>query len=122
MYLGGNGINCEVTMHDGSDGVIHSEAVYHNGISSRMAFERGPNGEPPPSGGWESRFHLRVGESEASLLGVVYTEEGVMTAAPYAVCEGAEDHWVYAGTGLKAGNIFGEESLSERIPGGMLGG
>ena len=31
MYLGGNGVNCEVTMHDGHAG------VYHNGTSAQMA-------------------------------------------------------------------------------------
>ena len=50
--------------------------VYHNGTGAAMA-----------AGGFESRFHMAVGESEASLLGVVYTEEGVMTAAPYKVVE-----------------------------------
>ena len=70
--------------------------------------------------GAESRFHLKVGESEASLLGVVYTEEGVMTAAPYAVVE--PDHWVFQDTGLtEAGEIFGKMSFNERIPGGASG-
>ena len=50
--------------------------VYHNGTGAAMT-----------AGGFESRFHMAVGESEASLLGVVYTEEGVMTAAPYKVVE-----------------------------------
>ena len=33
---------------------------------------------------YESRMHRRV-ESEANLLGVVYSDPGVMTAAPYEV-------------------------------------
>ena len=58
-------------------------------------------------------------ESEAHLLGVVYSEAGVMTAAPYRVL--AADHWALAGTGLAAGDTFGEASLHERIPGGASG-
>ena len=42
-----------------------------------------------------------------------------MTAAPYAVV--APDHWAFAGTGLAAGDLFGTESLHERIPGGASG-
>ncbi len=61
---------------------------------------------------------MRV-ESEAHLLGVVYTESGVMTAAPYRVVKA--DHWALAGTGLADGDTFGEQSLHERIPGGASG-
>ena len=67
---------------------------------------------------YESRFHLRH-ESEASLLGVVYDARGIMTAAPYRVV--AADHWVFEGTGLREGNLFGQNSLHERIPGGASG-
>jgi hypothetical protein len=42
-----------------------------------------------------------------------------MTAAPYRVLNA--DHWVFAGTGLKNGDIFGEASLQERINGGASG-
>jgi hypothetical protein len=67
---------------------------------------------------YESRFGMRV-ESEATLLGVVYNEAGVMTAAPYRVL--AADHWAFAGTELAAGDTFGAASLHERIPGGASG-
>jgi hypothetical protein len=67
---------------------------------------------------YESRMHRRL-ESEANLLGVVYTDPGVMTAAPYVVRQA--DHWVFAGTGLGNGDSFGEASLHERIPGGASG-
>lgn len=42
-----------------------------------------------------------------------------MTAAPYRVIE--PSHWVFAGTGLHAGDVFGTESLHERIHGGASG-
>ncbi len=48
----------------------------------------------------ESRFHRTV-ESEANLTGVVTTDTGIMTAAPYKVIDA--DHWVFEGTGLKNG-------------------
>jgi hypothetical protein len=39
---------------------------------------------------------------------VVFLQEGVMTAAPYKVVE--PEHWVFAGTGLEDGSIFGVAS------------
>ena len=42
-----------------------------------------------------------------------------MTAAPYQVV--ADDHWVFEGTGLKNGDVFGTESLHQRCPGGASG-
>ena len=68
--------------------------------------------------GFESRFHMRQ-ESEANLLGVVFTNPGIMTAAPYEVKDA--DHWAFVGTGLKNGDVFGTESQHMRIPGGASG-
>lgn len=101
MYLGGNGLNCEVEFLD------ESTIVVHNGHSRRQYEE-----------GYESRFHMRQ-ESEANLLGVVYTQTGIMTAAPYRVMDGK--HWVFEGVGFKNGDLFGEESLHMRVPGGASG-
>jgi hypothetical protein len=66
----------------------------------------------------DSRFHRTV-ENEANLLGVVTTQAGMMTAAPYRVVDA--DHWVFAGTGLETGAVFGSESLHERCHGGACG-
>ena len=63
----------------------------------------------------EAEYSLR-GESEAKLLGVAYTHSGFQTGAPYCVIN--DDHWVFAGTGLKNGDLFGMRSLHERCPGG----
>ncbi len=98
IYLGGNGLNCEVELTE------DNAAVYQNGDARRLA-ERG----------LESRFHARV-ESEANLLGVVFTEAGAMTGAPYRVIE--PGHWALAGTGLSKGDLLGKASLHERCPGG----
>jgi hypothetical protein len=97
MYLGGNGINCAVEYLD--DG-------------ARM---RCLNSWPA---GYESRFHAQV-ESEANLLGVVYSDPGAMTAAPYEVIEST--HWVFAGTGLRRGEPFGHKTLHERYGDGASG-
>jgi hypothetical protein len=97
MYLGGNGLNCAIEFLDGG---------------ARM---RCLNQWPA---GFESRFHARV-ESEANLLGVVYSDPGAMTVAPYEVLR--PDHWVFAGTGLKAGARFGRRSLHERYGDGASG-
>jgi hypothetical protein len=103
VYLGGNGLNCEVTFPDAQTMIVH------NGDNRTLQANLSQ---------YESRFGMRV-ESEAHLLGVVYSETGVMTAAPYRVL--AADHWALAGTGLSAGDVFGEKSLHERIPGGASG-
>lgn len=101
LYLGGNGINCEVSFLD------EFTMTVHNGVEpDRIAKNL------------DSRFHTRV-ESEANLLGVVFTETGIMTGAPYRVKNA--DHWVFAGTGLKNGDLFGEASLHMRVPGGASG-
>ena len=42
-----------------------------------------------------------------------------MTGAPYRVIEA--DHWVFAGTGLRKGDLFGEKCLHQRCPGGASG-
>jgi len=104
VYLGGNGLNCEVEFQpDGS-------MVCHNGKLSGLTVDG--------LGGFESRFAIRH-ESEANLLGVVFTTTGVMTGAPYRVVDAS--HWIFAGTGLKAGDEFGEKSLHRRCPGGASG-
>src|SRR5262245_1630206 len=69
-------------------------------------------------GGYESRLAMRH-ESEASLLGVVFTPTGAMTGAPYRVVD--DSHWAFAGTGLKTGDVFGTQCLHQRWPGGASG-
>lgn len=98
MYLGGNGLNCEVEFC-GPHSVVHL-----NGDTRRIRRE-----------GLESRFH-QTGVSEASLLGVVFTETGIMTGAPYRVID--PGHFAFEGTGLREGDIFGTRSLHMRCPGG----
>ena len=55
-------------------------------------------------------------ESAACLLGVEYSHEGFQSGAPFRVLE--PSHWVFAGTGLEHGGLFGTQSLHERCPGG----
>jgi hypothetical protein len=104
VYLGGNGLNCEVELLD------HGSMTCHNNNIESL--------EPSGMKGHDSRMHMRH-ESEASLLGVVFTNPGAMTGAPYKVVDAA--HWVFEGTGLKNGNLFGEKSLHCRCPGGASG-
>lgn len=96
IYLGGNGINCAVEFLDAAT------MRCLNRWDHRL----------------ESRFHTRV-ESEATLLGVVYTDPGAMTVAPYEVLE--PGHWVFADTGLKRGDRFGLKTLHERYGDGASG-
>ncbi len=104
LYLGGNGLNCEVEL--GDDATMRCKNFLGAGGTGTIPL------------GYESRF-ARTVESEANLLGVVYSESGIMTAAPYRVVDAS--HWVFAGTGLREGDLFGEQTLHERIPGGASG-
>ncbi len=111
MYLGGNGLNCEV------------EVLNDHSMRYKSHVISGPDGtgavDPnDPGKVYESRMG-RTHESEANLLGVVFTETGIMTAAPYACLQ--PDHWVFTGTGLGQGDLFGSLSQHERIPGGASG-
>lgn len=100
MYLGGNGLNCEVVIEgDGMRCLTFDDT-------------KGPGAVH------ESRMH-RTYAPEARLLGVAFTDPGVMTSAPYSVLE--PEHWVLEGTGLKQGESFGEKSQHERVPGGASG-
>jgi hypothetical protein len=103
IYLGGNGLNCDVEFLD------DYTCIYRNDDCNKLRVEGNT---------YQSRLHLRE-ESEANLLGVVYTETGVMTATPYRVVD--DSHWVFAGTGLKNGDLFGQECQHQRIPGGASG-
>jgi hypothetical protein len=104
MYLGGNGLNCEVELRDDGSMVCFNETLA--GLSVEGL------------GGKESRLHIRH-ESEANLLGVVFTPAGAMTGAPYRVVD--ESHWAFEGTGLKKWDTFGEQCLHQRCPGGASG-
>jgi len=111
MYLGGNGLNCEV---------VFSEDGTALRCLSHLRSLRGELGGVSADGtvAYESRLH-RTLESEASLLGVVCTKTGMMTAAPYRVID--PSHWIFEGTGLRTGDEFGQRTLHERIPGGASG-
>ena len=107
MYLGGNGLNCEVEFLD------EHRIVYQNTNWSHSEPQYAADGRE-----YESRFDKRQ-ESEANLLGVVFTFAGIMTGAPYSVVDA--EHWCFDGTGLKNGDLFGQKSLHQRIPGGASG-
>jgi hypothetical protein len=110
MYLGGNGLNCEVTLTP--DGIMRCLTHLRS-----LHGELGGHSEDGTIE-YESRMH-RTLESEANLLGVVCTSAGIMTSAPYRVIDAS--HWIFNGTGLKNGDLFGEKTLHERVPGGASG-
>ncbi len=101
MYLGGNGLNCEVELVD------ETAMIVRNGDTTDHAAR-----------GLASRFADRH-ELEAKLLGVAFDWRGIMTAAPYEVVNA--DHWAFAGTGMENGQMFGQETLHRRVPGGASG-
>jgi N,N-dimethylformamidase len=110
VYLGGNGLNCEVDLRPAGYPRSGSPMVCHNGRLSGL--------DVVGLRGHESRFAIRH-ESEANLLGVVFTPAGAMTGAPYRVLDGS--HWAFAGTGLSTGDLFGEQCQHQRCPGGASG-
>jgi N,N-dimethylformamidase len=103
IYLGGNGIDCEVE--------------YSGSLAARHLTEH-PDESDPQQAQLESRFHRTV-EASSALLGVIFSAAGEGTAAPYEIR--AADHWVFGGTGLANGERFGEQTLHERVPGGASG-
>ncbi len=111
MYLGGNGLNCEIEFLD--DATMRFKTHLASGGG-----ELGMADPENPDRYLESRFHRSV-ESEANLTGVVTNHAGIMTAAPYQVRDAG--HWIFAGTGLREGDIFGVESQHERCHGGASG-
>lgn len=112
IYLGGNGLNCEVEF------LSEDRLRFKTHLAPSTGGELGMPDPANPDNYLESRMH-RTFESEANLLGVVCTETGIMTSAPYKVIQ--DDHWVFAGTGLKNGDLFGTKSQQERVPGGASG-
>ena len=105
MYLGGNGLNCDVNFLD------EFTVVYRNGSFGGGSSHLSKIGK-------ESRFDIYY-ESEANLLGVRCTEEGLMTGAPYRTLDAS--HWAFDGTDLKDGDIFGQKCLHMRCWGGASG-
>jgi hypothetical protein len=110
MYLGGNGIDCEVEFSE--DTVMRCKTWLPT--PAGVPFRDAKTGTA-----YDCRFHHKV-ESPANLLGVVFTEAGAASAAaPYRVVE--PSHWIFAGTNLAGGDEFGSQSLHERCPGGASG-
>tara|TARA_R110002096_G_scaffold101547_9_gene224593 strand:- start:12503 stop:14047 length:1545 start_codon:yes stop_codon:yes gene_type:complete len=58
----------------------------------------------------------RLIETPDHLLGLAYSHAGFQSGAPYRVLD--DSHWIFAGTALKNGDLFGHKSLHERCPGG----
>lgn len=110
LYLGGNGIDCEIAYPTPSTMVCYNAwpempGVPYRDVSSGKLLD--------------CRMHRTTGISPAELLGVVFTEPGCATSAPFKVLDAR--HWMFAGTNLKDGDIFGAASLHERCPGGASG-
>lgn len=106
MYLGGNGLDCEVELvNDGTAG------VYLNGDQSYYVKNRDFTGGPFS---FSPRRIERGGRFEcpASLLGVRTTLTGMGTGAPYRVLDA--DHFAFEGTGLAKGDAFGHAALDLR--------
>lgn len=117
MYLGGNGLNCEVTFSDDGYSMTCQNGLL-GGSLSEMAKHHTRRDGSTSEHGLDSRFDYYF-ESEANLLGVRCSETGIMTGAPYRVVE--PGHWVFRGTGLSAGETFGENCQHMRCPGGASG-
>jgi hypothetical protein len=110
LYLGGNGLNCEVVLEHDSIRCLSHVNSFRYGL--------GGSDDADPSRRYDSRMH-RTLESEANLLGVATSDVGLMTAAPYRVLHA--EHWALSGTGLRNGDTFGHVTLHERVPGGASG-
>ena len=105
MYLGGDGIDGPIKYDDET-----SLRCLNKWDNIDMSGQK-------RQGTYEVRFH-RYLESPANLLGICPVA-GIMTAAPYQAVKA--DHWIFEGTDLKNGDLFGYESLQERCSGGAAG-
>ncbi len=94
-YLGGNGIYWRVTLQDNQIEVQKDEHRHHH------AGRKGGN--------WRE-----LGQPESSILGVEFSREGYNTFYPYRVL--LPEHWAFAGTNLKKGDMIGEEGLNPTCP------
>lgn len=92
LYLGGNAIHWKVTKTRAGLMEVHKDGAKH-----RMTGENG--------GKWRD-----LGKSEVGILGAGADTVGIGTYAPYKVL--MPEHWAFAGTGLKAGDLFGTQSLN----------
>ncbi|MDB6121224.1 MAG: hypothetical protein JWQ71_217 [Pedosphaera sp.] len=110
LYLGGNGIDCKVEFPNPASMKCNTWLPNPAGALEFI--------DPADGKRYECRFHNQV-EAPAQLLGVIFTETGIATAAPFRVADAA--HWIFSGTGLKNGDVFGTNSLHERCPGGASG-
>ena len=98
-YLGGNGIYLKVTINDKNQIECQKTNADHKMDGS-------------PGGHWRNE---KLNRNEASVLGNAYTAIGYNTYTPYMVING--DHWLFEGTELKKGDLFGE-SLNKKYASG----
>ncbi len=114
MYLGGNGLDCEVELVDGGRAARHLDGDQSYYVTNRD-FTGGPFSFSPRRIERNGRF-----ECPASLLGVRTTLTGMGTAAPYRIR--VADHWAFEGLQLAEGDLFGRESLDVRNEGSGASG
>ena len=91
MYLGGNGVYWKVGLK-----------------YNRMEVKK--NGGLHTFGGGAGGQWRNLGFPEAEILGVQYTSAGFGTYDPYKVTKSG--HWIFQGTGVTNGQLFGVQSLN----------
>ncbi|UTW61051.1 hypothetical protein KFE98_13610 [bacterium SCSIO 12741] len=93
MYLGGNGVYWKVVYNVELNVLeVRRNLDIHYYI-------------PTPGGQWS-----QLSQPMDALLGVEYDSRGFNTGAPYKVHD--PDHWIFKGTGLKKGDLFGQNCMS----------
>ena len=112
MYLGGCGLYAEVTFETTQPPTTDAGGADGDGIDTILCHREG-----------KAQF--------GGLLGVQYDHDGFIefdksgrpigpSGAPFKVAATAVQHlpWIFEGSGLKAGDLFGMESLHTRVMGG----
>jgi putative cell wall-binding protein len=104
LYLAGNGIYWRANLEDGK-----IEVNKNSGYKSLLKLK------------WKGGRFGATGHPESSVLGVRYQSSGFSIPAPYRVIN--PNHWIFANTGLKRGDLIGVKGLNtiDKSNGGASG-
>lgn len=107
-------------MYNNLEGFLNSGgnlmSLAANSVYWRVTYMQGDRIEVQKNGAWHffsygyGGYWRELGRPEAAVLGVAYDRRGYDTYYPYEVKN--SNHWIFSGTGLSNGDIFGDKCLN----------